>query len=130
MNLNISFKHMDASDALKALIEEKSASLQKYFSGKISATWNLTIEKQTRVAHCHVVGSNMDYFGHGDTEDFRASIDHAFDKIEKQIRKHKEIVKDHHQVNLVKNSGAAGVEVEPETSEFDDEALDDDLTKS
>ena len=37
----------------------------------------------------------MDFFGEASTEDFKASIDSALEKIEKQIRKHKEIVKDH-----------------------------------
>jgi len=104
MNLNISFKHMDPSDSLKAFIEEKSETLKKYFHGRISITWNLSIEKQNRIAHCHLVGNNMDYFGEGMTEDFKASVDVALEKIEKQIRKHKEIVKNHLHNHEVKNS--------------------------
>ena len=95
MNVNISFKHMDSSDTLKDFIQEKSESLKKYFDGKVSITWNLSMEKLNRVAHCHLIGNHMDYFGEGATEDFKASIDDAFEKIEKQLRKHKEIVKDH-----------------------------------
>lgn len=94
MNLNVSFKHMEPSDSLKEFIAEKSATLKKYFQGQISVTWNLTVEKQSRVAHCHLVGNQMDYFGESGTEDFKASIDEALDKIERQVRKHKEIVKD------------------------------------
>ncbi len=86
---------MDSSDSLKDFIAEKSEALNKYFRGKMSATWNLSIEKQNRIAHCHLVGNHMDYFGEAVTEDFHASIDTAIEKIEKQIRKHKEIVKDH-----------------------------------
>jgi putative sigma-54 modulation protein len=95
MNLNISFKQMDSSDALKEFIREKSQTLEKYFHGRISVNWNLTIEKKNRVAHCHLLGNNMDFFGEGVTEDFKASIDEALDRIEKQVRKRKEIVKDH-----------------------------------
>ena len=95
MNLNISFKQMDPSDSLKTFIEEKSDALKKYFRGNISASFNLTIEKQNKVVHCHVVGNNMDYFGQGDTGDFKASVDLALAKIEKQLRKHKEMVKNH-----------------------------------
>jgi len=95
MNLNISFKNMDPSDSLKLFIEEKTEILRKYFKGRITVTWILTIEKQNRVAHCHLVGNHMDYFGEALTGDFKASIDTALDKIEKQVRKHKEIVKDH-----------------------------------
>lgn len=86
---------MEPSDNLRIFIQEKSETLNKYFQGKITATWNLSIEKQSRVAHCHVVGNHMDFFGEASTEDFKASIDMTLEKIEKQIRKHKEIVTDH-----------------------------------
>ena len=95
MVLNMSFKQMDPSNSIKEHVKEKSERLQKYFQGKISVTWNFHHEKQERVVHCHLVGNNMDYFGEANTGDFFASIDQAFDRIEKQLRKHKEIVKDH-----------------------------------
>lgn len=95
MNLNVSFKHMEPSEYLRKFIEEKSETLKRYFDGKITATWNLSMEKQDRVAHCHIVGNHMDYFGEATTEDFKASIELTLDKLEKQIRKKKEKVKDH-----------------------------------
>ena len=95
MNTVISFKQMDASPALKEFIEEKSLTLKKYFRGKISVTWNLSKERETRIAHCHLVGNQMDYFGEGVAVEFRDSINEALEKIERQLRKHKEIVKDH-----------------------------------
>jgi len=106
MQLNVSFKNMDSSPSLRTFIEEKSQTLTKYFDGRIHVTWHLTIEKQNRVAHCHMVGNNMDYFGEASTEDFMASIEEALDKIERQVRKHKEIVKDH----LHRNGHRTGTE--------------------
>ena len=95
MNLHIAFKQIEADDELKTYVESKSETLKRYFSGKVNVTWSLSAEKQNRIAHCHLVGNNMDYFGEGSTEDLRASVGIALDKIEKQLRKHKEIVKDH-----------------------------------
>ena len=95
MILNISFKHLDATDAIKNYATDKSQKLKKYFKGKISVTWNFSIERQNQIAHCHLVGNHMDYFGEAETADLYASIDSAVDKIEKQLRKHKEIVKGH-----------------------------------
>jgi len=95
MNINISFKQMDSSDALRTFIYDKSAVLSKYFQGKVSVNWNLCLEKQNCVAHCHLLGNNMDFFGSATTDDFKASIDDALEKIEKQLRKRKEIIKDH-----------------------------------
>lgn len=95
MNTTISFIHIDSTDWLKTFIEEKSKILSKYFDGKVSVTWKISMENQARIAHCHLVGRDMNYFGEGNTEDFKASVDQALEKIEKQIRKHKEIVTNH-----------------------------------
>lgn len=95
MNLNISFKNITPSDALKEFIQDKSQTLSRYFQGQISVNWTISEEKLHRIAHCHLVGNHMDFFGEGSTEDYKASVDVALQKIEKQIRKHKEIVKDH-----------------------------------
>ena len=95
MNLNISFKQMSSSDALKFYTKEKSDKLAIYFNGRISVTWTFSVEKLNKIAHCHLVGNNMDYFSDAETADMHASIDLVIEKLEKQIRKHKEIVKDH-----------------------------------
>jgi putative sigma-54 modulation protein len=95
MEIQYSFKHMEPSDSLRTYAEEKSGKLAKYFHGKSHVTWNFTVEKQNRIVHCHLVGNHMDYFGEAVTDDFPASIDLALEKIEKQIRRHKEITKDH-----------------------------------
>ena len=95
MELHYSFKQMDPSDSLREYTQEKSLKLTKYFHGKSHVTWTFSIEKLNRIVHCHLVGNHMDYFGEAMSEDFHTSIDSALEKIEKQIRKHKEIVKDH-----------------------------------
>jgi len=95
MDLHISFRNMDTSQALQVYTREKSEKLKRYFNGRISVTWNFSVEKLSKVAHCRLVGNNMDYFGEASTEDIHASVDQALIKIEKQLRKHKEIVKDH-----------------------------------
>ena len=95
MTVNMSFKQMDASDAIRTYASEKSERLTKYFNGRINVNWNFSVEKQLHVAHCHLIGNNMDYFAQAETESLHASVDTVIDKIERQIRKHKEIVKDH-----------------------------------
>jgi putative sigma-54 modulation protein len=91
----MSFKQMGPSDAIKYYTRERSARLEKYFEGKISVTWNFSCTKEGHSAHCHLVGNHMDYFGEATTEDLHASIDIVVERIERQLRKHKEIVRDH-----------------------------------
>jgi putative sigma-54 modulation protein len=95
MEINVSFKQMSASDVSRDYAQEKSERLKKYFQGKIIVKWSFAVDKLQKIAHCHLLGNNMDYFAESSTEDLRASIDETIDKIEKQVKKHKEIVKDH-----------------------------------
>jgi len=95
MDLHISFKGLDRSQALQVYTQEKSEKLKKYFRGKINVHWNFSVENLTKIAHCRLTGNGMDYFGEASSDDLHVSIDHAVDKIEKQLRRHKEIVKDH-----------------------------------
>ncbi len=108
MIVQISFKQMSSSDAVKAYAEEKSEKLKKYFNGRIHVTWNFSIEKQVQVAHCHLVGNDMDYFGQSENDNLFASVDETVTKIEKQLRKHKEIVKDHLHRSAQKMPKASG----------------------
>jgi putative sigma-54 modulation protein len=95
MKLSMSFKQMRPSNAIKFYTEEKSASLAPYFKGRTTVTWNFSADKIHKTAHCHLVGNSMDFFGEATAEDLHAAIDAALAKVEKQIRKRKEIVKDH-----------------------------------
>jgi putative sigma-54 modulation protein len=115
MNLNMTFRQMTASDAIKFYTREKSERLKKYFRGKITVTWNFSVVKKDHIAHCHLVGNNMDYFGEATTEDLHGSIDQAVEKIEKQLRKHKEIVKDHLHASRTGEAGEVLAPGEDET---------------
>ena len=93
MILSISFKHIKSSPEIKAYAEKRTEKLKKYFNGQIHVSWNFTFEKNTPIAHCHLVGNDMDYFGEEkEEENLKSSIDSAVSKIERQIKKHKEIV--------------------------------------
>ena len=95
MVINMSFKHMNTSDSIREYAHEKTEKLKIYFDGKIHVTWTFNLEKTEYIAHCHLLGNRMDYFGEARCATLQESIDDSLEKIEKQIRKHKEIVKDH-----------------------------------
>jgi putative sigma-54 modulation protein len=119
MTFTVSFKQMRSSKAIRAYAEEKCEKLQVYFRGRISINWTFNMERELRGAHCHLTGNNMDYFGHAETDDLRASIDIVVDKIERQLRKHKEIVKDH----LHRNGHRNPVRAESETENNEEQEV-------
>jgi putative sigma-54 modulation protein len=86
---------MRTSEAIREYAKEKSEKLTKYFSGRINVVWNFSMERELRHAHCHITGNHIDYFAEAKSEDLYASIEMAVAKLDRQVRKHKEVVKDH-----------------------------------
>jgi putative sigma-54 modulation protein len=95
MKIDISFQHLSSNDEIKAYAEEKSLTLKRYFDGRIHVIWHLASDHGEVIARCQLKGPHMDYHGEETAEDLKAAIDLTIDKVERQIRKHKEIVKDH-----------------------------------
>lgn len=94
MTFKCSFKKMRTSVAIRSYAKEKSEKLKKYFAGRINVDWNFGMEREMRNAHCHITGNHIDFFAEAHADDLYASIEMVVDKIERQIRKHKEVVKD------------------------------------
>ena len=95
MNLQVSFKHMESSDALREYVEEKASKFKKYFDGKVHVTWTVGKEHGEFTSHCHLLGNHIDFFGEGSATDAFASVDLAIDKIDRKLKKHKEVVTNH-----------------------------------
>jgi putative sigma-54 modulation protein len=89
MQISMTFRHMDATDAMKELITEKVNKVKKYLRGPIEANVVLSVERYLQSCDVTIsAGGNM-YKGHEETDDMYASIDKVMDKIERQIDKSK-----------------------------------------
>lgn len=91
MKVTISYKHLESTPGIESVTHKKSEKLKKYFEGQIELRWNFAVEKAGHVAHCHLTGSQMDYFAEATTDSIYSSIDDALDRLERQIRKKKEL---------------------------------------
>lgn len=95
MDLHMTFKHMEATDALKAHVKEQTDKLKKFLNGPAEAHWIFYVDADTHVADLRIQGPHLDFFAQARTSDLYVSIDEAITKVEKQLRKHKEKLKDH-----------------------------------
>lgn len=95
MQVTVTFRHMESSEALKSYAVEKTERLSKYLVEPIEVHWVLSVEKIRHIADATVTANGITIKGQGDTQDMYSSIDTAIDKLEMQVRKHKEKVKDH-----------------------------------
>ena len=95
MQVVVTFRHMDKSDALRDHAMEKTARLAKYLHEPVEVHWVLSVEKIRHIADATVVAGGVSIKAQESTQDMYSAIDAVTDKLEKQVRRHKEKVKHH-----------------------------------
>lgn len=96
MNANVSFRHMDSSPALRDYALDKlERVVDKYVHGRVEADIVLSVEKFRHIANFTVQIKNLTVKGDSSSEDMYSSVDLALDKIERQLRRHKDRIRSH-----------------------------------
>ena len=96
MHLSVTFRHMDATDPLKEYAVEKLHKIRKYFPDPIQAHVVLSTEKHLHHADVNITLHNgIVLKGRESTEDMYSSVDLVMAKIERQVRKYKERIRNH-----------------------------------
>ena len=100
MNLNLTGHHIDITPAIRNYVTSKIERITRHFDHVIDVSVILSVEKlkQKAEANVHVTGKAI--FCETDHEDMYAAIDALVDKVDSQVRKHKEKVTGH------RNNGA------------------------
>ena len=96
MQLNITGHHVEVTDSLKAYVAEKLERLEKHFDHVNNVHVILSVEKQRQKSEATVHVNGASLFADSTEEDMYAAIDSMTDKLDRQIKKHKEKLKDHH----------------------------------
>jgi putative sigma-54 modulation protein len=99
MQINLSGHHIDVSPALRTYVGSKLQRLERRTEDVTNAHVVLTIEKlqQKAEATLHVSGAAL--FADAVHEDMYAAIDALADKLDRQIKRHKEKRHNHHRTN-------------------------------
>ncbi|WP_242395032.1 ribosome hibernation-promoting factor, HPF/YfiA family, partial [Anaeromyxobacter oryzisoli] len=103
MQLNITFRHLDPTEALKAHVKGRVEHVQKYIDRPSEAHAVLHVDNLDHHAEITVKAGRFLLRGTAKSPDMYASIDKAADKIERQLLKHKEKIQ-------TRNKGAAAAE--------------------
>ncbi len=96
MQLNITGHHLEVTDSLHDYVVGKLERIERHFDHVTNVHVILSLEKlrQKAEATIHVSGGNL--FADADHEDMYAAIDSMIDKLDRQIKKHKEKITNHH----------------------------------
>ena len=95
MQVTTTFRHMEPSDPLKTYAEEKLERVKKYIDEPIVAQVFLTVEKIRHSAEVTLTAKGITMKAAEETNDMYAAVDAVVDKIERQLRRYKERIKDH-----------------------------------
>jgi len=96
MQLTISGHQIDLTDSMKNYISEKMERIERHFDHLNSIDVVLHIEKIQHKAEATVNAKGITLHAHSETDNMYASIDEMTDKLDSQVRKHKEKITDHH----------------------------------
>ena len=86
MNISITFRQMDATEAVKGYANDKVAKLQKFLRQPLHGQVTLSCQKTLHLVEVDLTSGSQHYHAHESSEDMYASIDKVIDKIEAQIR--------------------------------------------
>jgi putative sigma-54 modulation protein len=96
MQINLTGHHVDLTDSLRDYVESKLEKLERHFDQVVDVHVILSVEKlrQKAEATVHLSGNNL--YADDTQEDMYAAIDGLIDKLDRQVKKHKEKITNHH----------------------------------
>ena len=112
MQVNITFRHLEPTAALKAYAREKVEHIQRYIDRPTDAHVVLYVENLEHKADINLKAGPFLLRGRAKSGDMYASIDAAAEKIERQLKKHKEKLNNHKAVERANGHRAVDVKHE------------------
>lgn len=96
MDVTVAGHHVDVTDSLREYVQTKMARLERHSDQMTDIHCILTVEKLEHRAEAtiHLNGGTI----HADSveENMYAAVDTLIDKLDRQVKKHKEKLTDHH----------------------------------
>ncbi|MEA3412709.1 MAG: ribosome-associated translation inhibitor RaiA [Pseudomonadota bacterium] len=98
MQINLTGHHIDITSAMRDYVHDKFDRLERHFTRVIDAHVILTVEKLRHKAEASMLVSGNRLFADAVEDDMYAAIDGLVDKLDRQVVRHKEKLKDHHRL--------------------------------
>lgn len=86
MNISITFRHVESTDAMRAHATEKVAKLQKFLRQPMTAKVTLSVETHEQVAEVRVSSGSEHFEAKERSQDMYQAIDKVIHKLERQVQ--------------------------------------------
>ena len=96
MQINLSGHHVEITTPLREYVNSKMERLERHFDQVTDIHVVLGVEKLRHNAEATMHISGGDIFANAVEENMYAAIDALVDKLDRQLKKHKEKITDHH----------------------------------
>ena len=96
MNLHMTGHHLEITPSMRDYVSSKMIRINRHFDHVIDVNMILTVEKLRQKIEANVHLSGKDIFVESEDDDMYAAIDLLVDKLDRQIVKHKEKIKNKH----------------------------------
>ncbi len=95
MNITVKTRHMESSEAIKSYVESKAGKLTKFYNQIMSIEAVLDIEADQPMVELVVTAARKHTFVASHRgPDMYAAVDQCVDRLAKQLRRHKDKVRD------------------------------------
>ncbi|MCX5872088.1 MAG: ribosome-associated translation inhibitor RaiA [Deltaproteobacteria bacterium] len=95
MQVSVTFRHMEPSDALRNYVQDRTTKLTKYIDRPLESQVTLSVQKFRQMADVVINADGLRIAGQEAHEDMYAAIDLVMDKIERQVKKYREKIRKH-----------------------------------
>ncbi|MDD5169284.1 MAG: ribosome-associated translation inhibitor RaiA [Syntrophales bacterium] len=117
MKISVTFRNTEGEEWHKQYVEERLQKLKKYLDHPVEAHVVLSVEKFRNVAEINLSNNGLNVNAKEEAKEMQQAIDNAVEKIERQLKKHREKIRVH-KGNSSKDGDLSG----PTTEEIEDPA--------
>ncbi len=115
MKVRMTARHFDLKEGLKQHIESRSTQLERFFDNIIDLHWVMELDKHRHAAELSAQVHGTVLTSRAETADMRSSVDEVTNKMEAQLKKYKERLKDRDQRSVA--SGKTPISLGSQPSE-------------
>jgi putative sigma-54 modulation protein len=120
MNISTTARQYDLAPALKDYAEGKVQHLKRYFDHIVNAHLVFSLEKYRHKVEITLHVNGKDFVSEDESDDMYLSVDRSIDKLERQLKRHKDKIKRRKSQQSVSDLSTQTVE-EPEEEEQEEE---------
>ena len=107
MQLTITGHQLEVTDPIREYIDTKFERIKRHFDQVLNVHVIISVEKVRHKSEATMHIGGKDFFAESTEDHLYKSIDLLVDKLDKQIRRHKDKMTNHHNVEAIKMNQSA-----------------------